>query len=107
MSADGSDGSDGTDGIVEFDDSPERAAAYQLMEQVNAEKDRWLKAWLPLLVDPKKAELQSVHSAALDHAIGVWSETRLVYAERVIAKFVVRYREEDGTVGFEMDLPKE
>lgn len=61
-----------------------------LVSDVLRQRKEWLAAWWPLLIDPKSAVVQDYPPETVGVQPG---SCRIVVGERVIATFIVRYRD--------------
>lgn len=89
---------------LEVAGSAELERARELVAKVLAERERWGAAWGALLVDASKAVIDPFPPETVGCEPG---SCQLKVGERVVAKFVVRYREDLADVEIDADWPRE
>ncbi len=91
---------------METPEDPERDTAQALVEKVMAERRRWIAAWHNRLFQPDKATVHEIPTGAIGWPVANGS-CLIRIEERVIAKFLVRFREDLADVEFEVEWPRE
>ena len=81
----------------------ELAEAQALVAKVAAERELWLRTWRELLLEPAKAVVEDFPAETIGCAPG---SCRIMLLGRMIARFIVRYREDLADVEMEIDWPK-
>lgn len=85
-------------------DCPERDIAQELVNGVVEERKAWLSMWHAMLFDPSKATIEDFPLNTVGCSPG---SCQLKIGERVIAKFVVRFREEPLGCEIDADWPSQ
>lgn len=80
----------------------EHVSAEDLVRQVIEERKLWIASWHPQLVDPARAMIEEYSPNTAGVAPG---SCQLKVGDRVIAKFVVRFKEEPIGCEIEADWP--